>query len=305
MKANHNIDSAMLSNEAEFNDPFFNRFTLRHAPEPLPLTESISKNYKFPTFYNDVTCAIGIFMCSYDNAYTLVSSQLGPKVKPVRMPKNRALVAFSSYEYKKVMNVVPYNEIAMTIPVMVDPKVNLPLVPMVADKYFKEFGYYVFGMPVTSKENQIRGNEIWGLPKVTQEIDIYEQDGDCVSVAKEESGEPYLKLRVPTQGKSTTFDVTSNLYSRLGDDLLQSETNFKAEFKVNKYMDQLFKKNQTPERTYIVIGDTPSGQILRDLEIEAHPFQFRFTRQMTSCFDLPNPEFSYPDLLPRTYPQVL
>ncbi|MBI9091609.1 MAG: acetoacetate decarboxylase family protein [Desulfobacterium sp.] len=301
MKANYEIDDSLLDNQSTFNDSFFNRFHLRHAPVPLTLTPDISKNYLFPTFYNQVTCAIGIFMCSYDSAYAMVSQSLGPKVKPVKMTKQRSLVAFSCYEYKSVMNVAPYNEIAMTLPVMVDPGVNPPLLPMVMDKHFKKFGYYVFGMPVTSKENQIRGNTIWGLPKVTQDIDITQEDGDCVTIAREETGEPYFKLRVPTKGKPVDFDVTSNLYSRLGNEMLQSETNFKASFQVNKYMGQLFKKNTTPDRNYLVLGDTPSARILKDLDIDAHPFQFRFAKQMTSCFDLPNPDFKTPGPLPRTY----
>jgi len=210
MKATYDFDETLLENEDKFQNEFFSRFTLRHAPEPLQLSDTIAKNYKFPTFYNDVTCAIGIFLCSYEKAYNLVSQTFGPRVKPVMMTQNRSIVAFSCYEYKNVMNVAPYNEIAMTIPIMVDPKVNVPLLPMIADKRFPNFGYYVFGMPVTSKENQIRGNKIWGLPKVTQEIDITEKDNKCVIVAKEETGEPYFKLRVPMNGKPTDFDVTSN-----------------------------------------------------------------------------------------------
>ena len=301
MKATHEITPEMLPNEGEFTDPFFKRFTLRKAETPLKLTEEIEKDYNFPTFYNNVACAIAIFLCSYDNAHTLVSAGLGPKVKPVRMPGGRALVAFSCYEYKTVMNVAPYNEIAMTIPVMVDPGVNVQVVPMVADKWFSRFGYYVFGMPVTSRENQLRGNRIWGLPKVTQDIDIAENDGLCVVTALETDGQPYLKLRIPTTGKSTRFDVTSNLYSSLGGKMLKSETNFKAEFKVNKYMDQLFKSGQTPDRNYIVIGDTPSARVLKDLNIEAHPFQFRYTPDMTSCFDLPDPDFEFDALLPQPH----
>jgi hypothetical protein len=46
---------------------------------------------------------------------------LHPQIKPVRMPRGRALLAFSCYIYNQVMGVGPYNEIAMTIPVMVDP----------------------------------------------------------------------------------------------------------------------------------------------------------------------------------------
>ncbi|MCP4671034.1 MAG: acetoacetate decarboxylase family protein, partial [Desulfobacula sp.] len=266
MKATYDFDEKMVDNKDKFENEFFSRFSLRHALQPLQLNDSVSKDYKFPTFYSDVTCAIGIFLCSYDKAYNLVRQKFGPKVKPVCMTRQRSLVVFSCYEYKNVMNVAPYNEIAMTIPIMVDPMVNVPLLPMIMDKLFSNFGFYVFSMPVTSKENQIRGNKIWGLPKVTQEIDIEENGGDCVIYAKEESGEPYFKLTVPTGGKPTDFDVTSNLYSRLNGYFLQSETNFKATFNVKKHMDLLVKKNATPDRTYLILGDTPSAKVLKDLE---------------------------------------
>jgi len=298
MKATYDFDETLLDNDDGFQNEFFDRFTLRHAPQPLQLTDDISKHYQFPTFYNDVTCAIGIFLCSYEKACELVVKTLGPKVKPVKMTRNRSLVAFSCYEYKQVMNVAPYNEIAMTIPVMVDPMVNVPLLPMIADNMFSKLGYYVFGMPVTSKENQIRGNKIWGLPKVTQDIDITENQDTCEIVAKEESGESYFKLKVPTGGKPTDFDVTSNLYSRLEDDFLQSETNFKATFNVIKHMQLLLKKNATPDQDYLTLGDTESASVLRGLEIEAHPFQFRFAKNMSSCFDLPNPDFISSVVLP-------
>ncbi|MCP4670931.1 MAG: acetoacetate decarboxylase family protein [Desulfobacula sp.] len=298
MKTTYDFDETMFDNKDKFQNDFFSRFKLHHAPLPLKLSDTISKNYLFPTFYSDVTCAIGIFLCSYDKTYNLVSQTFGPKVKPVMMTKQRSLVAFSCYEYKNVMNVAPYNEIAMTIPVMIDPSVNVPLLPMIMDKMFSKFGYYVFSMPVTSKENQIRGNKIWGLPKVTQEIDIKEKNGDCIVVAKEETGEPYFKLTVPTDGKPTDFDVTSNLYSRLNDTFLQSETNFKATFNVKKHMGLLVNKNETPDRNYLILGDTPSAKVLKYLEIEAHPFQTRFAKHMNSCFDIPNPNYISPVILP-------
>ncbi|MCP3942115.1 MAG: acetoacetate decarboxylase family protein [Desulfobacteraceae bacterium] len=291
MKATYTIKDEMLDNENQFQDAFFERFTLGHAPQPLQLTEKISKNYLFPTFYGNVTCAIGIFLCSYPKALEVVQKELGSGVKPVKMTRGRSLVAFSCYEYKNVYGVLPYNEIAMTIPVMANSLVNVPVLPMVLDKFFSKFGYYIFGMPVTSKENQIRGNEIWNLPKTTNEIDIYKENGDCITICSEESGKPYFELHVPMDGTPTDFDVTSNLYTKKGSSLLKSETNFKARFNINKYMDLLFKKGATPDRTYLKIGDSPSAQVLNDLEIEKHPFQFRFAEGMNSCFDLPDPDF--------------
>lgn len=290
MKPNFKIEPKFLDNADQFQNDFFRRFTLRHAPQPLPLTDNISKNYLFPTFYGDVTCAQAIFMCSYEKAAKLM---LHSKIMPVRMTRGRALIAFSCYIYNQVMGVGPYNEIAMTIPVMIDPGINVPVVPMIAD-IFKNFGYYVFSMPVTSLENQIRGVKIWGLPKVVHEIDIHRDGDDCVTVGKDENGFQYMQLRVPTIGEPTAFDVTSNLYSQMGDRLRQSETNFKAEFNVIKFMNRLWQKGQKPDRPYLTIGEGPLANVLRDLEIEEHPFQFRYAEHMSSCFDLPNADYRAP-----------
>jgi hypothetical protein len=290
LKPTFEYGEALLENETKFQDPFFQRFRLSKASVPFQLDEKISKNYLFPIFYADVTCAIGIFMCDYDKAQAILPH---PRMKSVKMTRGRSVVVLACYEYKNVMNVMPYNEIAMMIPIMADPIVDIPVLPMVLP-FFGKFGYYVFGMPVTSKENQLRGNRIWGLPKVTREVDIFEQGGDCVAVAKEESGTPYFELHVPMRGSIKEFDVTTNLYSRLDSDFLRSEVCFKGSFKVTKYMKCLARKGLKPDRSYLKIADTPSAQILRSLDIEEHPFQFRYAQHMNSTLDLPKPRFRFP-----------
>ncbi|MDP8255875.1 MAG: acetoacetate decarboxylase family protein [Candidatus Alcyoniella australis] len=290
MDPTFNIDPGLLDNANEFSDPFFERFTLRSAPQPLKLNDAVSKDYKFPTFYGDVTCAMAVFLCSYQRAKELLPH---PKMEPVRMPRGRALVAFSNYVYRKVLGVAPYNEIAMTIPIQIAPRINVPLLPMVLD-VFPRFGYYVFSMPVTSLENQIRGLKIWGLPKVVQRIDIDDENGDCVTRAFEESGDQYFELRVPKAGKPTGFDVCSNLYSRLGNELKQSRTCFKAQFNVTKRMDLLFKTNVEPDREYLKLGNGPSAEVLKRLELERQPFQLRYAERMSSCFDLSNADYKPP-----------
>ncbi len=291
MKATKSIKAGLLENEDQFTDPFFKRFTLRHAPAPLQLTKSISKNYLFPTFYGDVKCAIGIFHCDFEKARAIMPH---PKVKPVRMTFDRALVIFSCYVYRNVLGVAPYNEIAMTIPIMVDPLVNVPVLPMVAGNLFKEFGYYVFHMPVTSKENMLRGVKIWGLPKEVEDIDIDEEGGDCVTRATDGDGNDYFTLRVPMDGDAEEFDETGKLYTRLDDQFLQSETNFKGTFNVQKHMDLLVKVGKTPDREYLTLGDGPKADMLRALDIEPHPFQTRYCPSMVSCFDLADPSYKAP-----------
>ena len=64
------------------------------------------------------------------------------------------------------------------------------------------------------------------------------------------------------------------------------------------YGELLLKKNATPDQTYLILGDTESAKVLKDLEIEGHPFQFRFAKHMNSCFDLPNMDFISSVVLP-------
>lgn len=286
MKATWDIPKEMLDNAKDFQNDFYNRFTLRKAASPLQLTADTAKDYFFPTFYGDVSCAMVIFMCSYEKAASLIARQLSPQIVPVRMPQGRAIVAFSCYEYKKVLGVRPYNEIAIAFPVMVNPSCNVPVLPMVINA-FARFGYYIAGMPVTSKENTIRGRKIWGLPKVTEEIDIRYQADECLVRTMDEKGDVYLSLRIPTEGTPTNFDVSSYLYSQRDGKLLKSRTDFKANFNVKKNMGLLWKKNVRADRPFIELGNTSFAPMLKELEIEETPFQTRCARTMSSCFDLP------------------
>jgi hypothetical protein len=290
MKPNNIIEPGLLANQDQFTDEFFRQFKLRSNKQPLKLSNEISKDYQFPTLYGNVTCAIGVFLCNYDKAQAMLPH---PKMKPVAMPKGRALVTFSCYEYQQVLGLAPYNEIAMTIPVMIDPGVNVPVLPMIMDGMFRRFGYYVFHMPVTSLENRIRGNNIWGLPKVVDTIEISVNNGTSKTVATDKQGNEYFALSVPTSGKTTNFDVRSNIYSKLGKQLLQSPTQFKASFNVTKHMNRLWKTGGD-DPGVLSIGKGPYADLLRKLNIEPQPFQFRYAAYMNACFDLPNVDYKPP-----------
>ena len=281
MNANYTFEQEFLANEDKFSDPFFKRFQLRKNSEPLKLSDEISKDYSFPTFYGDVTCAIAIFLCDYKEAADLMPHA---SFRPVKATRGRSFVIISCYEYKNVLNIPSYNEIAMTIPVMVGGGFSPPLLPLVMSS-FKNFGYYVFSMPVTSHENTLRGRKIWGLPKVTEDIHIQVDDNVCNTRAKDEEGKTYFNLTVPTTGTKQHFDETGNLYSVLGKEVLKSETNFKGDFFVNKNT-SLLLKNDIKSDPCLVLGDSPRADTLSRLKLTQTAFQFRFCPSMNSCFDL-------------------
>ncbi len=292
MDINYEINAELFDNKDKFDHDFFKRFELTHARPPLELSETVSKQYLFPTLYGDVRCAIGIFLCDYDAAKAMMPHS---SMQPLSMSGGRALVAFSNYTYRNVLGVRPYNEIAMAIPVLTGAAINPPVLPIVMDRWFAKFGYYIFSMPVTSLENRIRGRNIWGLPKDVNRLDIDVEGDVCTTVAFNEQGDKYLEISVPTQGTSQDFDVESNLYSVLDGLLLQSPTYFKGTFNLTKNMGKLFGRNPANAKSALaIVGDSVEAQRLRDLKIDPVPFQTRYTNSMNSCFALSNSNFKQP-----------
>lgn len=225
---------------------------------------------------------MGVFMCNYQQALELLPH---PSMKPVKMPRARAIVIFSCYQYKTVMNMQPYNEIAMTIPLLINPSISVPVLPLVS-KAFKNFGYHVFSMPVTSEENRIRGKKLWGLPKITERIDIEQKNGFSTTVAFDDGGKEYFRLKIPMIGKAESFDETGQLYSVRENQLVQGQTNFKGDFKVTKHMGLLLRKGKKSDAPILSLGDSPRAETLKKLEIEEQVFQTRWCPNMEACFDL-------------------
>jgi hypothetical protein len=287
MQPNTRLVPDLVDNADRFTDPFFQRFELRPAPAPLKLSDEISKTYSFPTFYADVTSAIAIFLCDRDRARALLPH---PSMQPVAMPGGRSVVIISCYEYKNVMNISPYNEIATTIPIMFGGGWAPPLLPLVMD--FKRKGYYVFSMPVTSLENQIRGTGIWGLPKIVETIDISTEGDACTTVATDSSGDIYFELTVPKAGSTKHFDETGYLYTMLDGELLKSRTCFKGDFAMTTNSGLLWKKGGPTDAPILRLGDSPRAEALKSLDIDPTPFQLRFCPSMNACFDLPLDERS-------------
>lgn len=291
MEPNWQLSNKMENNVHDFQSNFFKRFALKQANSPLVFNEKIKKNYLFPTFYNNVSCSIGIFLCSFKEANKIM---LDPQIKPIKMPYGRSLVIFSAYEYKTVYNIKPYNEIAMTIPIMVKSRYNIPILPMLMSQHFKDFGYYVFSMPVTSFENEVRGQKIWGLPKKTTEITI-EIDKNYSKVATSNKEGEYFKMKIPAQGSKKHFDVSSPLYSRKEHKILKSYTCFKGTFNITKNMKLIFTKklDKIFPSNDLSYSSSEDNSILKQLDIYPVPIQTRYCSNMESCFDLPISNYTY------------
>jgi len=144
----------------------------------------------------------------------------------------------------------------------------------------------VFSMPVTSEENRIRGQKLWGIPKVTERLDIEQKDGCSTTVAFDANDKEYFRLRIPMNGNAESFNETGQLYSVRENELVKAETNFKGDFKVNKHMGLLLSKGKKSDNPLLTLGNSSRAEVLKKLEIEESVFQTRWCPSMEACFDL-------------------
>jgi hypothetical protein len=286
MKAISHINAEFWPNEHHFGNQFFGRFTLRKAPKPLQLTEEISKDYWFPTFYANSSCSIAIFHCDWAAAAAMMP---GASMKPIKMLGGRSLLIVSLYEYRDAYNIPPYNEIGMMIPIMIDDSPQVPVLTMLLGDKLDKFGYHIIHMPVTSSENVIRGNQIWGLPKTLANV-IIQRTPERISASVSEGNDaPYFEFDLPIRGSKKYYDVESNLYSVRDGARLQSPTAFIGDFVFYKNSTNLFKPDHH-SKPAITLGKGPFADMLRKLNIESSPFQTRFCDDFNACFDFPMAE---------------
>ena len=88
------------------------------------------------------------------------------ELKPAQLVPGIAMLSLMAIEYRKIADVPPYNEFAIMVPVLYEPTVNIPGLPLVLPHWFKRFGLYVHHMPVTTQVACDVGIEIWGYPKI-------------------------------------------------------------------------------------------------------------------------------------------
>ena len=282
MKSTFDIPVENLDNEALFESDFFKRFTQQS--RKFELAADRTKEYFFPTFYGNVTCAQAIMFADKDALREAVEKQLGRGAEPVSGLGGRGIIAFSCYEYRQVKGVRPYNEIAVAVPIVVNRKAP-PLLPLVKNDY-PHFGYCILSMPVTSEENTRRGRVIWNLPKETMDIDIDVTDDECITTCFNPDGSKAMSLKVPVNGSKTVMDQTGYLFTSMNGTMERSRTALRGDFAVNKNAGALLSSRGGTSP--LELGEGRLADELRGLDIHPAAFQFRFATGMDSCFDLPD-----------------
>ncbi len=129
--------------------------------------EGRSHTFELPQRYYD----FGFIMAHFPAPSWTVRPLLpSPQLRPVTVVPGLALISIAVFEYHKVENLAPYNEVAVMVPVRYNPALNVPLLPLLRPTAFKDLGFYIYRLPVTTQQACDVGVGLWNFPKTVDEI---------------------------------------------------------------------------------------------------------------------------------------
>jgi len=153
---------------------------------------STGSQFAVPWCVYECTAMMASFPASTVKVKELLPSK---RLEPVQLVPGRAIIAVAAIEYRQHSDEKPFNEVSIMIPVIYQPRVNVPGIPLVFPEWFKRFGLYVYQIPVTTREAQVPGLEIWGVPKSIADITFRDSD-EARSCTLSADGRDVLTLSV-------------------------------------------------------------------------------------------------------------
>jgi hypothetical protein len=205
-----------------------------------------------PVRYGDWTGIMAHFPAPLKTLRSLLPSK---KLEPVRLAPGTGILTLVAIEYRRLADLAPYNEVAIMIPVLGEPVLNMPALPLFFPSLFKKFGFFIHRMPVTTQDACELGFKVWGYPKFVADID-FEEIGNVRRCRLRADGAEILTLDV-LQGPAKLQRVDFRIYSAKDDRLLRHSIETEG----------LYFLSILPGGASFTFGDHPLGQELQALGI--------------------------------------
>jgi len=178
-----------------------------------------------PVIYEDLSASM-IFLPAYLHKVKKVLNN--NRLNPIIISKDRCLLGVTIFNYKKCP-VGEYNELAISIPVLLDQKFFIPWIPFVFSNWFKKFGYYTILLSMDTDIARKHSEIIFGYPTYSNNIKIKVDDHEDKFIDTRDGENPILSiwLKRPKHFKRTKKQINTYIGGK-GGGLLKVKMNVNA-----------------------------------------------------------------------------
>jgi len=214
-------------------------------------------NIDIPMIYGDASSIMYFMPIKISKALEFIHDK---RIKPVSIFPGITLVAINIFEYRKSV-VGPFNEFTFSIPVIINRKINIPILPLLFDQQFKKLGFYVIQLGASNDLGRRHIENIWGYPTYNKNIDIDIKNNEkCIVSTIKENNESILEISedLPQSNKFKFEKKRFNTYFMHNGKL--------CNVKLETF---LFGKTWVKSKNFnIQIGDHILGRMLKKLEVK-------------------------------------
>lgn len=205
------------------NDDFFK--------VPVEQVKTSEGNVGLPILYYDVSLLMGFFWVEPDAVAAKLS---GTGLKPVTCLNGKTIAGVALYAYHDT-TVGIYNEVGVAlncIEAEKTPSIIPPAVELLMPGGWRSSSFYILDLPVTTKEANAAGREIWGYPKFVTEIPLTFKKDYFSGGVKDPDGKSdifTLDGKIGIGARLPAFDLVT--FTNLDGTRIKTQVNVRGSFK--------------------------------------------------------------------------
>ncbi len=217
---------------------------------------------------------MGAFPISTKKAKEVINTN---RLKPIEIKPGKSIVALTIFNNHDTP-VDPYKEIVVSIPVLCDARVSIPLLPFLIKSLFRNSGFYVLTVASDTSLSREEGNIIFGYPHYEGNINVEFIQNESNFYAKlDEAGKNILSIRVNKIKREKIEQVDYQTYFTKNNNLYRIEMNTVA------IVGRSFKKSDG----ILELGSHVISQTLKNLEIDPKPVEISYYRNSIEILNPP------------------
>lgn len=253
----------------------------------IPVLENLIKHYKIdkkvliadkiieiPVKYSNVEALMAFFPISIVEAKKLLRTK---RLKPISILNKKCLLGITIFDYVE-SPVGPYRELALSIPIMFDSKISIPILPLIVDSLFKQFGFYTIILAMDSNIAREHSEKIFDYPTYTKNIEIdIKKNEDDISVISKERNETIIHLKMDINKK---FKIAAKNFDTY---FIKDNKIMKVVMNTAAFMSESMKK----EDLILNLGNHEISRIIKGLKIQSHPIRVVYYRKAIEILNPP------------------
>jgi len=233
---------------------------------PKSQVDVMGKKVDIPVKYSDASAYMVFFSASLAKVKNLLKSN---RLTPISIMGGRCLLGITFFDYRDCP-VGPYHEFTFSIPVMIDSKFTVPVIPVIFDSFFPNFGYHVILMGADTDIARKHIEQIFPYPTINRNTPIsLIEDGENLFASIKDGGEEIVSVsgKLPTHYKLTNKKY--NTYYEGNGKL------YRVKLNTFSYCSKMFGSNNL----HFNFGSHEIAEMIKSLNLSLNPIMSVYYRQ--------------------------